>query len=160
VCLLKALYGLKQAPRLCYQHINSLLKSLGFVESTADPNLYIKRGILIFPYADDLLIAYCKEANHNAKEIKQQLNQQYRMIDLGTARQFLGPEITHNSDGSILLSQQKYIETVIKRFRMESAHGCVSLMDPNIKLENEQCEDNPADKRLFNQLLAYSCMEH
>jgi hypothetical protein len=60
------------------------------------------------------------------------------MTDLGTVRQFLGLEIMHNSDGPILLSQQKYIETMIKRFHIENAHSCVPPMDPNIKLENEQ----------------------
>jgi hypothetical protein len=85
VRLLKALYGLKQAPRLWYQHINSFLISLGFVQPTADPNLDIKTGMLILLCVDNLLITYRNQANHNAKEIKQQLNQQYHMIDLGTA---------------------------------------------------------------------------
>jgi hypothetical protein len=44
VHLLKALYRLKQVPQLWYQHINSFLLSLGFVQSTADLNLYIKKG--------------------------------------------------------------------------------------------------------------------
>jgi len=43
VRLLKALYGLKQAPRLWYQDINHFLLSIGFNQSKADPNLYLKK---------------------------------------------------------------------------------------------------------------------
>ena len=43
VCKLKkALYGLKQAPRAWYGRIDSVLTSLDFTKSKADPNLYFK----------------------------------------------------------------------------------------------------------------------
>ena len=43
VCkLMKALYGVKQAHRAWYGRIDSLLTSLGFRKSKADPNLYLK----------------------------------------------------------------------------------------------------------------------
>ena len=45
VCkLLKALYGLKQAPRQWYAKIDALLKKLGFVNTTSDNCLYIRRN--------------------------------------------------------------------------------------------------------------------
>jgi hypothetical protein len=48
VRLRKALYGLKQAPRLWHDVINAFLHSLGFTQSLADPNLYLRSdGILI-----------------------------------------------------------------------------------------------------------------
>ena len=44
VCkLVKALYGLKQAPRQWYAKIDALLKQLGFVNSTSENCLYIRR---------------------------------------------------------------------------------------------------------------------
>jgi len=48
VNLRKALYGLKQAPRLGYKAIDSLLISMGFGKSTAEPNLYLKADFYIF----------------------------------------------------------------------------------------------------------------
>jgi hypothetical protein len=56
VCLLKALYGLKQSPCLWYQAINTFLLSLGLKQSSADPNLYVKDGVLLLLYVDDILI--------------------------------------------------------------------------------------------------------
>jgi len=57
----KALYGLKQAPRLWFQDIDSFLKSAstGFVQSTADPNLYLSPSLcaILLLYVDDILIA-------------------------------------------------------------------------------------------------------
>jgi len=42
VCRLnKALHGLKQAPRAWYAIKDAYLPRLGFIKSTADPNLYI-----------------------------------------------------------------------------------------------------------------------
>jgi len=55
VRLRKALYGLKQAPQLWHDDINAFLLSLGFTQSLADPNLYLRGdGILILLYVDSV----------------------------------------------------------------------------------------------------------
>jgi hypothetical protein len=58
--LKKALYGLKQAPRAWYGRIDSFLQSLGFTESIANPNLYIKivqnHPVFLVLYVDDLFL--------------------------------------------------------------------------------------------------------
>jgi hypothetical protein len=41
---------------------------------------------------------------------------------------------------------------MVELFRMENAHGCISPMDPHIKLKNEQCEDYPAEKHLYQSI--------
>ncbi|RFU23823.1 hypothetical protein B7463_g12518, partial [Scytalidium lignicola] len=45
-CLLlnKALYSLKQAPKAWFQDVDAYFKSIGFMPSTADPNLYTRDG--------------------------------------------------------------------------------------------------------------------
>jgi hypothetical protein len=63
VCkLLRSLYGLKQAPRCWHKRIGEFLISQGFVQSEADPCLFIKEtanGKLILAiYVDDGLIAF------------------------------------------------------------------------------------------------------
>jgi len=61
VRLRKALYGLKQAPWLWQNNINTFLLFLGFTQSQANPNLYIRSdGILILLYIDDISMMYAR----------------------------------------------------------------------------------------------------
>jgi len=54
VGLRKAHYSLKQEPQLWHDDINTFLLFLGFTQSQADPNRYIRSdGILILLYLDD-----------------------------------------------------------------------------------------------------------
>ena len=52
----KALYGLKQALRVWYKTLTDFLTTLGFQAVLADSRLYIKDGIFIAIYVDDLLL--------------------------------------------------------------------------------------------------------
>src|SRR5438876_6355861 len=81
-CLLrKALYGLKQALREWYTEINGYLKSIGFMNSTADPNLYLAPDIILILFVDDMLIL--AKSIISLRELKQCLTQTYDMADLG-----------------------------------------------------------------------------
>jgi len=55
--LKKALYGLRQAPKLWAEHLSSLLTSLGFVRSQAEPSMYAKDDTLILVHVDDLVFS-------------------------------------------------------------------------------------------------------
>jgi hypothetical protein len=145
--LLKALYGLKQAPRLWFENIRAFLLSLGFAECDEDPNLYIKDGVILLLYVDDILVAYNDE--QAANDVKARLKSQYKMSDLGKARRFLGMQIEQTSDDGIYLCQETYISDMIKRFRMEDAIPANSPMDPYVNLDNEECEDKAVDKTLY-----------
>jgi hypothetical protein len=133
VRLRKALYGLKQAPKLWYDNINQFLLSLGFVQSTADPNLYINDGALLLLYVDDILIAHVKEGGGN--ETKHQLNERYKMTDLGEVQRFLGLEVKRSASG-ISLSQTAYIDSIVRKFGLENARDVSSPMDSNVDLDN------------------------
>ena len=91
VKLRKALYGLKTAPRLWNQEINGFLISLGFTQSLADPNLYIKQSIdnsgsiFLILYVDDMQIFYPRNAKAAVDYIKSRLMKQYRITNLGPA---------------------------------------------------------------------------
>lgn len=54
--LKKSLYGLKQAPRVWWTVVRRFFKEIGLEESTADPNLFIGKGVYVLLYVDDLLI--------------------------------------------------------------------------------------------------------
>jgi len=137
VRLRKALYGLKQAPRLWHDNINAFLLSLGFTQSSADPNLYLRSdGILILLYVDDISMSYPEAATKAANEVKAKLSEKYRITNLGPARQFLGIEIYRDANGTGISGGQKaYITRILKRFSMEQSHGVSTPMVPNIKLD-------------------------
>jgi len=156
VRLRKPLYGLKQAPHLWYRHINAFLLSLGFIESEANPNLYIRNLGEMLPllYIDDMLLAYAPTAAKEAEEIKQALAATYTITNLGTACQFLGIEIHYDTDGLISLGQRVFIDSVLKQFHTEAAHGAATPLDDKVKLDlAEEEEDGEVDPKTYQAIV-------
>jgi hypothetical protein len=118
----KALYGLKQAPLLWHATINEFLLSIGCTRAHADENLYLRSGVFLLLYVDDTQILYPPSASEAAADLKFALKKEYKMTDLGKAKQFLGLEIERQDSGAITLGQAKYIQTILKRFGMEDAN--------------------------------------
>ena len=58
--LKKALYGLREAPLLWQKEFTATLKKLGFEMVPYEPCCYKRKGILIFFYVDDIVVAYGK----------------------------------------------------------------------------------------------------
>jgi hypothetical protein len=163
VRLQKALYGLKQAPRLWYQDIDEFLRlSLNFVQSHADPNVYVygkgKARMLLLLYVDDMSMAYSKAMSAAAADIKAKLGIKYKITNLGAARQFLGIEITRNGT-DIALGQRAFIDTILRRFGMEDSNGVSTPMDTDVKLDlaeaNEEREVDPAPYQAIVGSLMY-----
>jgi len=143
----KALYGLKQALRLWHDDINAFLLSLGFTQSSADPNVYLPSdGILILLYVDIISMSYPQAAAKAAIEVKAKLSEKYHIMNVSLAHQFLGIEIYHDENGAgISLGQAAYITTILKRFSMEHRHGVLTPTDPNIKFDSAE---NRGEKEL------------
>ncbi|KAJ9548930.1 hypothetical protein OSB04_021473 [Centaurea solstitialis] len=122
VCKLKrSLYGLKQAPRQWYLKFDNFMERTGYRRCEMDHCCYVKKFkgsyIILLLYVDDMLIA-----GSDMKEIsklKKQMSEEFEMKDLGPAKQILGMSIARNKkDGSLTLSQEKYIGKVLERFKM------------------------------------------
>jgi hypothetical protein len=113
----------------------------------------MKPSVLLLLYVDDLFIGHSRRlatrtSTLPGKLVKEQLKVKYRMANLGKAKRSLGLEISRTNEG-IWLGQPDYMNGIIKRFRMENTNGVSSPMDPNVRLENEACEDELADKQLY-----------
>jgi len=143
--LRKALYRLKQAPWLWYEDIDGFLCSIGFKQSAEDPNLYLQPGVLLLLYVDDLLIAYNRTDGHR---IKQLLHTKYKMSDLGPTRRFLGIEIEKKEDG-FCISQQAYIDTIVRRFGLLDAKPAKMPLDSEVDLNNPHCKDKSVDRKEY-----------
>jgi len=151
----KALYGLRQAPRLWHQESNGFLQSIGFHRSHPDISLYIRNdGVLILLYVDDILVFYTEEALENALEDKQRLMLQYKMSNLGSAKQFLGLEMDRLADGTITLSQPGYISTSLARFNMQDANPAPTPLHPKNRLDIDTSDaEEEADQAVYQSIV-------
>ena len=61
--LQKALYGLRRSPLLQQKELTKTLKSLGFEQMPYEPCCFIRNGVIIFFYVDDIVVAYRKGTN-------------------------------------------------------------------------------------------------
>ena len=123
VCLLKkSLYGLKQSPRQWYKHFDTFMVRNSYYRSAYDSCVYHKKHsngsyVYLLLYVDDMLIAAKDMSEIN--RLKAQLNGEFEMKDLDTAKKILGMEIQRDRKaGKLFLSQKGYLEKVLERFGM------------------------------------------
>lgn len=111
VCKLnKSIYDLKQASRQWYQCLSIVLVMAGFTQSPADNTLFIKQDgsefTVILIYVDDIMIVSNNE--FKVQHLKDTLNANFKIKDIGDLRFFLGLDIARSST-RIFLCQRKYI---------------------------------------------------
>jgi Reverse transcriptase (RNA-dependent DNA polymerase) len=123
VCRLqKALYGLRQSPRAWYHKLKDMLLAFGFHSSTSDPSLFIFRRtsdiVFLLVYVDDIILT----GNNPAllQGIIQMLDINFTIKDLGELHFFLGIEV-HPQNNGLLLTQSKYILSILARAHMQDA---------------------------------------
>ncbi|CAH9096206.1 unnamed protein product [Cuscuta epithymum] len=144
VCRLqKSLYGLKQAPRQWYKKFESVMGEQNYRKTTSDHCVFFQRFgdddfIILLLYVDDMLIV-----GKNAERItqlKMQLGKSFAMKDLGPAKQILGIRITRDRALKKLhMSQEQYIEKVLRRFNMDKAKEVSSPLTTNFRLTDKDC---------------------
>ncbi|KAL9250580.1 Retrovirus-related Pol polyprotein from transposon TNT 1-94-like protein [Drosera capensis] len=141
VCkLTKNLYGLKQAPRQWYLKFDNFMSSSGYKKSDLDPCCYWRHFgssyIILLLYVDDMLVA-CSDMDE-INRLKKQLSEEFEMKDLGASKQILGMSISRNrSEGSLILSQEKYIGKVLERFSMQDAKATCTPLGGSLQSHKE-----------------------
>lgn len=140
VCRLKkSLYGLKQAPRCWNQRLTKFLKSKHFVNTEADPCLYIRNRnenkLIVVIYVDDGLVAGSNQEDIN--EFLSQMESEFE-IKKGNFEYFLGVSIMKLQDGSLFLSQKTYARKILERFNMSEANA---VSTPALKFEKPERDE-------------------
>ncbi|SGY70341.1 BQ5605_C004g03142 [Microbotryum silenes-dioicae] len=136
--LRRSIYGLKQAGRIWNRHIDASLKGLGYRATGTDHCIYSriddqKRPHYIALYVDDLLIV--SPALDKIERVISGLEQRYRVKQLGPAEYVLGIQIRRLDNGSIALSQERYIMDVLARFHFDTTtRGATVPMTPGLSL--------------------------
>jgi histone deacetylase 1/2 len=137
VCRLhKALYGLKQAPRAWFHKLTSTLLQLGFVASKCDPSLFTLASkdvcIYILVYVDDIIIT--GNSQPKVQSLVDKLHTTFALKQLGNLDYFLGIQVTHLPDGSLMLNQNKYIADLLAKASMSEATSLPTPMISSAKL--------------------------
>jgi Reverse transcriptase (RNA-dependent DNA polymerase) len=113
--LKKALYGLRQAPLLWQKHFTETLRRIGFERVPHEPCCYLKNGVIVFFYVDDIVIAYEKHKKSYADQAVESLKRTYTLTGGGNLQWFLGIEVVRDREQQLIwLSQGSYIDKISK----------------------------------------------
>ena len=149
VCRLKkSLYGLKQAPKCWNECIHNFLIETGFLQSDADPCLYVLQRynvkMVLALYVDDGLIASSDDFVAK-KFIEEELGSRFK-ITTKQPSYFLGLEINHSNNGTIKVHQTAYTKKILDRFGMTN---CKEVGTPAIKDVSEDEIEKDETYKIF-----------
>lgn len=158
VCRLrKSVYGLKQSPRTWNKRFKDVLINFGLQESTADPCLFYriteKDKLIVTLYVDDGLVVATKKIS--IEEFLSRLKEEFK-ITAEPIGCFLNILIDRRDDGSIVISQKRYTEDILRRFNMEQAN---SVSTPIEKCQMTREEEN-ANTANVPHREAVGCLMH
>ncbi|KAL9818308.1 putative RNA-directed DNA polymerase [Arabidopsis thaliana] len=112
--------------------------SLQFARSEHDSCVYVKEVnpgefVYLLLYVDDMLLA--AKSKSEISKLKEALSLKFEMKDMGAASRILGIDIIRNrKEGTLRLSQTRYVDKVIQRFRMADAKVVSTPMGAHFKL--------------------------
>ena len=140
-CLLrKSLYGQKQSGRNWHSTLTDFLKSQGFTSNKTDPCIYTKfcenDQIIILFWVDDIII--CSNTLSLITDVKNMLNSHFHMDDRGELKWFLGIDFQRLDNGNYVMSQERYLETVLYRFSMTECKPIGTPAEINLHLQPEK----------------------
>ncbi|KAL0295897.1 UNVERIFIED_CONTAM: Retrovirus-related Pol polyprotein from transposon TNT 1-94 [Sesamum angustifolium] len=142
VChLQRSIYGLKHAFRSWNIHFDEVIRGYDFVKNDFDPCVYKKVSgssvLFLVLYMDEILLIgnYIKMLG----DTKAWLCTQFSMKDLGEASYILGIKIFRDRSKRILgMTQNSYVDNVLKIFKMEHSKRGFLPMRNGVKLSKKQ----------------------
>jgi hypothetical protein len=118
-CLLqKTLYGLKQSPREWNEVLSNYLISNNFIQSKADPCIFIQRKnqeiIFVGIYVDDIITIGKGKFVEN---FRTKIRKYFGISEGGKLEWYLGICFSQQNDYSIILDQTQYIKQKLEEFQ-------------------------------------------
>ena len=107
--------------------------------------------LIIIPYVDDMLLT-----GNNEEKIADFKAQ--HMCGMGMLHYYLGIQFVQNKHG-IIMSQSKYVQKLLVRFKMKDCKPISTSMAPGLKLSLYDSSE-PIDATIYNQpvgCLIYLC---
>ena len=118
----------------------------GYTICHSDHCVYVKKKndgnyIIVLLYVDDMLVVGSNMQEINV--LKQKLANSFAMKDFGAAKQILGMRIIRDrKNKKLTLSQNEYIQKVLKRFNMHNAKPVSTPFASHFKL-SKRCAQRP-----------------
>ncbi|GJS71822.1 putative ribonuclease H-like domain-containing protein [Tanacetum coccineum] len=149
----KALYGLHQAPRAWYETLSTYLLDNGFQRGQIDKTLFIKRVkgdiLLVQVYVDDIIFGSTKKSL--CTEFEKLMHKKFQMSSMGELTFFLGLQVTQKDDG-IFISQDKYVDEILKKFGFSTVKTASTPMETSKSLmKDENAKD--VDVHLYRSMI-------
>lgn len=165
ICKLnKSLYGLKKSPKYWNEKFDSFMIKQGFKRSKNDSCLYFRningKYMYVLLYVDDII--YFGSEQQELQSFKAQLSQNFKMKDLGLARNYLGINISQEN-GVTTMNQGKYLISILKRYKMLDCNPVSTPIDQNFNfqiLQRERSESSEIEtkcRQLIGCLLYAAC---
>ncbi|GJW88985.1 retrotransposon protein, putative, ty1-copia subclass [Tanacetum coccineum] len=138
----RSIYGLKQASRSWNKRFDEEIKKFGFYQNLDEPCVYQKASgsnvIFLILYVDDIILM----GNHipSLQEVKTYLGKYFSMKDLEEAVFILGIKIYRDRSRRLIgLSQNAYLDKILKRYRMDNSKRGSIPMQVDLHLSKSQC---------------------
>ncbi|GKB90976.1 putative ribonuclease H-like domain-containing protein, partial [Tanacetum coccineum] len=159
----KALYGLHQAPRAWYETLYTYLLDNGFQKGQIDKTLFIKRVksdiLLVQLYVDDIIFGsnkkmLCTDGSNKkmlCTEFEKFMQKKFQMSSMGELTFFLGLQVTQKDDG-IFISQDKYVDEILKKFGFSTVKTASTPMETSKPLLKD-AEAKDVDVHLYRSMI-------
>ncbi|GKB48853.1 retrovirus-related pol polyprotein from transposon TNT 1-94 [Tanacetum coccineum] len=85
------------------------------------------------------------------EQFKKSVMAEFDMSDLGRLHYFLGIEVVQ-SDAGIFISQRKYMQEILKKFRMKDCNPVSTPVEPGVKLVKDE-NGRDVDSTLYKQIV-------
>ncbi|GJS45767.1 putative ribonuclease H-like domain-containing protein [Tanacetum coccineum] len=131
----KALYGLHQAPKAWYETLSTYLLDNGFQRGQIDKTLSTKKEL--------------------CTEFEKLMHKKFQMSSMGELTFFLGLQVTQKDDG-IFISQDKYVDEILKKFgflTVKTASTPMETSKPLMKDENAKDVDVHLYRSMIGSLM-------
>ncbi|GKE14768.1 uncharacterized mitochondrial protein-like protein [Tanacetum coccineum] len=149
----KALYGLHEAPRAWYETLSTYLLDNGFQRGNIDKTLFIKRHkgdiLLLQVYVDDIIFGSTKKELCLALE--KLMHEKFQMSSIGELTFFLGLQVKQKKDG-IFISQDKYVEEILKKFKFTEVKTASTPMETQKPLLKDE-DGEEVDVHMYRSMI-------
>ena len=127
--LKKSLYGLRQAPRTFYEKLKQGFLERKWLQSTTDPCLFLKPGLICVVYVDDTIIGgkHMTDINREIESLgifDNSMQHTFTLRDEGEVSAFLGIQITKLTPHKFQLTQPGLIDKILSTMNLTDCNGC------------------------------------